>query len=296
MTAITRPEDVGIRPSFWKRLGEFITGKSAESFIRPTGVAVKGLVIYVADPGAQALWILDAEAGRARIVRAADGQPLVSPVGVAIGPNNRVYLVDSYLAKVFVFDNDGELRATIASPDLRSPAGVAYDANRDRLYVADSAAQGVLVFDGDGKPAGRIGQRGTGQGDFNFPTHVAVDRQGTLYVTDALNFRLQIFNADQSFAAQFGRHGDSSGEFAMPKGVAVDSEGHIYVAETLFDAIQIFDRGGRYLLTFGERGVKPGQFWLQGGIFIDSHDGIYVADAYNRRLQVFQYLRSEADE
>jgi DNA-binding beta-propeller fold protein YncE len=294
--AVARPRDLGIQPTFWQRVGKFIIGKGEESFVRPTGVAAQGPVVYVADPGAQALWVLDTEAGRLRTIRDADGQRLVSPVAVATGRNNHVFVADSFLAKVFRYDTEGNLTVTIASPNLRSPAGVAYDSDRDRLYVADSAAHRVWVFEGSGAPAGEIGRRGIGDGEFNFPTHVTVDRAGTLCVTDALNFRLQMFNSDHSFAGQFGQHGDSSGEFAMPKGVAVDSDGHVYVAEALFDAVQVFDRQGRYLLSFGERGLGPGQFWLPNGLFIDARDRVYVADAYNQRIQIFEYLSGGGDE
>ena len=292
---VASPQDLGIQPSFWRRVGRFITGKGEERFIRPTGVAVNGPITYVADPGGQALWILDARVGTAQTIHEVDGQHLVSPVAVAIGRKDSVYLADSSVARVFVLDSSGRSVGSIASPDLRSPAGLAYNGDRDRLYVADSAAHGVWVFTGDGRPLQEIGRRGIGEGEFNFPTHVAVDRHGTLYVTDALNFRLQMFNSNESFAGLFGEHGDSSGQFAMPKGVAIDSAGHIYVAEALFDAVQIFDSEGRYLLTFGERGVQPGQFWLPGGLFIDSRDRIYVADAYNRRIQIFEYLGGPGD-
>ena len=293
---VAHPADLGIQPSFWQRIMEFLAGREEEWFIRPTGVAATGRTLYVADPGSQALWILNPEAGQFRRIREAGGQQLVSPVAVAMGRGERIYLADSFLAKIFVYRGDGTLAGTIADPDLKRPAGVAYDPVRDRLYVADSAAHRVWIFTGDGRPAGTIGQRGAGDGEFNFPSHVAVDKNGTLYVTDSLGFRIQFFSPDGRFAGQFGRHGDNSGDFASPKGVALDSEGHIYVAEALFDAVQIFDQRGRFLLAFGERGLGPGQFWLPGGLYIDGRDQIYVADAYNQRIQIFQYLAGGGDE
>jgi DNA-binding beta-propeller fold protein YncE len=288
--AVARPADLGIEPSFWKRLAQIVVGEEEEWFVRPTGVAADGQAIYVADPGAQALWMLDLQGGRFRRIHEVGGQHLVSPVAVAVGPSNRIYLADSYLAKVFIFGPDGELTGIIAYPNLRRPAGLAYDAAADRLYVADSAAHRIWVLAGDGWPVGTIGQRGNGDGDFNFPTHVAVDREGTVYVTDALGFRIQMFSRDGRFLDAFGRHGDGSGDFAAPKGVGVDNEGHVYVVDALFDTVQIFDRSGQFLLSFGERGVGLGQFWLPGGLYIDREDRIYVADSYNQRVQIFEYL------
>ena len=293
---MSRPADLGVERSFWRRVADFFAGADEEWLVRPTGVAADDDRVYVADPGGPALWILDPAAGRARRVREATGGALASPVAVAIGPRGLVFVADSERAEVLVYDAEGAPSGTIAHAGLRRPAGLAYDAVRDRLYVADSAAHRIAVFASDGRPLGTLGRRGTGPGEFNFPTHLALDRAGRLLVTDSLNFRLQVLDAEGGFQGSFGLHGDSSGEFASPKGVALDSAGHVYVVEALFDAVQIFDRSGRYLLGFGERGVAPGHFWLPGGISIDGRDRIYVADSYNRRIQVFEYLRGEGDE
>ncbi len=296
LRSVARPFDLGVGPSFWQRLGDVVLGRHEEWLIRPTAVIAKGPMVYVADPGAQALWVLDTRRGEFRKIQKAKAELLISPVAIAVGQDGRIYVADSFLAKIFVYGADLTLVATIADGRLRRPAGLALDGASNRLYVADSAAHRIWVYAGDGAPAGVIGQRGAGAGEFNFPTHVTVDRAGTVYVTDSLGFRVQVFDRDGRFAGQFGRHGDSSGDFASPKGVALDSEGHVYVVDALFDAVQIFDRQGRFLLSFGERGVRPGQFWLPAGVFIDSDDRIYVADAYNQRIQVFQYLAGGGDE
>ncbi|MDH3673057.1 MAG: SMP-30/gluconolactonase/LRE family protein [Gammaproteobacteria bacterium] len=295
--AVTRPADLDIKRSFWKRVLQAIRGKEDVRFVRPGAVAAHGDVIYVADPGAQTLWILNPKAHWFKRIReVGDDEPLISPVAVALGPNGRVYLADSYLTKVFVFSADGKLQRTIADAKLQRPVGLAYDAATDGLYVADSAAHRIWVFSNEGKSLRTIGEHGTARGQFNFPTHVALDREGTLHVTDALGFRIQRFARDGRFVDAFGHHGNASGDFAAPKGVAVDSEGHIYVVDALFDTVQIFDRAGRYLLNFGERGVNLGQFWLPAGLFIDAADRVYVADAYNQRIQIFQYLRGGGDD
>ncbi len=293
---VARPADLGITPSIWERVSQIVVGREEEWLIRPTAVVAVGQLMYIADAGAQALWVLDAAAGRFRKIQKAKDEPLVSPVALAVGTEGRVYLADSFLAKVFVYDSELRLVATIADPNWRRPAGLAFDKARERLYVADSAAHRVWVHARDGRPMGGIGQRGAGDGEFNFPTHVAVGPGNMVYVTDSLGFRIQAFDPDGRFVSKLGQHGDSSGDFAMPKGVALDSEGHVYVVDALFDAVQIFDRRGRFLLAFGERGLHPGQFWLPAGAFIDPADRIYVADAYNQRIQIFEYLAGGSDD
>ena len=290
-----RPEDLGMKPSFWRRVGELLVGRADQQFVRPTGVAATADAIYVADPGAQALWVVDLQGGRFRRIDRGGGQRLVSPVAVAVGPGGRLYVADSSLGKIFVYGRDGAPAGAVTHPEFKRPAGIAYDEVRDRFYVPDSGAHRVWRLAGDGRLDGAIGRRGSGPGEFNFPTHVALDRDGRLYVTDALGYRVQRFSSDGAYEGHFGRHGDTAGDLASPKGIGVDREGHVYVVDALFDAVQIFDREGQLLLAFGERGVRRGQFWLPGGLYIDPHDRIYVADAYNRRIQVFEYLGDPRD-
>lgn len=291
---ISRPEDLGWHASWAARLAGWLAGSAQQDrLVRPTGVAAADGMLWVADPGAPALWIYDRAARRMRCAQRAGSARLMSPVAVAAGPARSVFLADSSLGAVLRYDAAGRLLATITAPQMRRPAGAAYDFARDRLYVADSQAHRIWLFTADGRFVGQIGRRGREPGEFNFPTHLAVDAAGRLYVTDALGFRVQWFEPDGVFGGQFGRQGDASGDFASPKGVAVDGHGHLYVVDALFDAVQLFDRTGRLLLSVGQRGSGPGEFWLPNGICIEAGSRIYVADAYNHRLQVLDYLDAD---
>ena len=283
--------DAGIAKSFIKRMIEAVIGKSEARLVRPTGVAEHEGVIYIADPGAQAVWIFDSARQRFTKVTRMGNVTLVSPVAVAAGPEGRVYVADSGLKKVFLLDPErGTLRA-IVEQGLKRPAAVVMDPATGRVYVADSADHRILVYEPDGAQVRSWGKRGSGNGEFNYPTHLAWDRAGALLVTDALNFRIQAFDRDGRFLWKIGRHGDGSGDLAAPKGVATDSQGHLYIVDALFDAVQIFEqRNSTLLLSFGERGVGHGKFWLPAGIYISKTDRIFVADAYNRRIQVFDFL------
>jgi sugar lactone lactonase YvrE len=134
-----------------------------------------------------------------------------------------------------------------------------------------------------------IGQSGSGDGQFNFPTELKLQGQ-ELAVVDAMNFRVQLLQPDGSFQASLGQNGDSTGTTFRPKGIAVDSEGHYYVVDGLWGIVQVFDRGGRLLYYFGSRGAAPGNFQLPAGVFIDPDNRIYVVDSFNRRIQVFRYF------
>ena len=290
LRSVSGSQDWGIEKSLFRRLIDTLLGSGNEHFVRPAGVAEFQRVLYVADPGAQALWILDAERNQIQKVQRIGEEVLLSPVAVAVQADGSVYLADSGLQTVFLLDRNGKLVKIAARKGLQRPAGLAYDAARQRLYVADSAGQKIAVFAPDATLIGNWGHAGNGDGEFNYPTHLALDPAGTLLVTDALNFRVQAFDPDGHFLWKFGHLGDGSGDVNTPKGVACDRDGHVFLVNALFDAVQIFDRDGSFLLGFGEPGANPGQFWLPGGLFINPQNEIFVADAYNRRIQVLMEI------
>jgi DNA-binding beta-propeller fold protein YncE len=209
----------------------------------------------------------------------------MSPVAVA-RHGSTFFVADSALGKVMAFNEKGKLQFEITR-ELERPSGLALLG--DRLWVTDSQRHQVVLYDLGGKFISKFGRRGSGPGEFNFPTHVNVDAAGRIYVTDSLNNRIQVFDANGQFQRAFGSAGDGPGHFSRPKGVAVDRSGHVYVVDAVFDNVQVFDEQGRLLLNWGEAGPAPGEFWLPNAIVISRNNEIYVADSYNHRIQVFRY-------
>jgi DNA-binding beta-propeller fold protein YncE len=260
----------------------------------PYGIFVdeKGL-LYISDPGAYRITIIDPKDGSVRNITAAGGEDFLSPIGVVVF-RDRIFVSDSRLRKVFILDSSGKLTGTFEG-NFGRPTALALDAGRGVVYVTDTLAHRVYQYTPEGKRLGSIGKNGSEKGEFNFPTHLWVDRIGRLFVTDSLNFRVQIFSPDGSWEGMFGMLGDAYGDLEKPKGVATDSEGNIYVVDSIKDMIKIFDRQGALLLFFGSQGRAYGEFWLPSGIFIDNNDYIYITDTYNGRVQVFKYLGKRKD-
>ena len=287
--SIQSPNDAGVRRIGENRMARWLfgTGKDEAQLVRPFGVALdEAGNLCIADPGAGRVCFLDRTRKTWQSWNKIGSLDLISPVAVA-KQTNTFYVADSTLRKVLAFDGKGKLLFELAQP-MERPSGLAMTG--DRLFVADSAAHRILVFEPGGTFLSAFGQRGTGPGEFNYPTHLATDAKGRLFVTDSMNFRIQIFDADGHYEKEIGRLGDSSGCLSRPKGVAVDNQGNIYVVDALFENVQIFNQAGGFLLTVGENGGGPGEFWLPTGIAVSREGQIYVADSYNRRIQVFQSL------
>jgi DNA-binding beta-propeller fold protein YncE len=275
-----------------------IQSKVGFQLIRPYGVAVDSHGnIYTADQGVGAIFIFDGDSGKVQLIKNGVDAHFARVNGLAMDDDDRLFVTDSQLHHVLVFNRKHEQEAVFGAADLVSPCGIAIDTENRFVYVVDTQLDQVLVFDADNyKLLRRIGTSGknhtlTSPGNFSLPTCVAVDKDGNVYVTDTLNDRVQIFDADGNFISQFGQDGDGPGRFARPKGIAIDCDGHIWVADEVQSRVQVFDKEGRLLIYFGEEGWYPGQFRALYDVAFDKKDNAMItSEQWPGRLQVFHYV------
>ena len=287
--SISTPADAGIKGSGFRRFANWITGgqEGNESLAPPFGLALdEEDNLCVTDTQANAVCFFDKAAKHAYRWDQIGSIRFASPVAVA-KKGKTLFVADSGLSSIIAFDLQGKLLFCITE-NLTRPSGLAISG--ERLLVADVGGHCIALFDLRGKFLGRFGTRGTGPGQFNFPTHVTADSHGNIYVTDSVNNRVQVFDAKGNFERQIGGPGDGPGMFSRPKGVAIDASGRAYVVDAVFQNFQIFDSASRLLLDIGRPGSGPGEFWLPNGVVLGRDNKIYVSDSYNSRVQVFKYV------
>lgn len=279
--------DLGVRRSAAGRFLDVLSGENTHerTFVNPVSVAVTtNGDMYIADIGLPAVLHYDAKRRNLDVWKKAGDSKFIFPVSVAASGSG-VFVGDTGLGRVFAMDRRGRVIFSITNR-IERPAAVAV--SDELLLVADSQRHSILGFTMAGEFAWEFGQRGTADGQFNFPTHVACGPEGKLYVSDSMNFRVQVFDREHRFLSACGSVGDSSGQLSRPKGVAADRDGNVFIVDAQFDNVQIFDAAGRFLLHWGGNGSGPGEFWMPSGIIIAPDGFIYIADTYNRRIQVFK--------
>ena len=284
--------------SWSEGIGELFFGKKDIGvLVGPYAVVIdKDERMFVADSTSGVIHMFDLGKRKYRQFSALyEDESLQMPVSLTL-VGNELYVVDSLRHEVCVFNKSGDFKYCFGSDELKRPSGLAYSTATDRLYISDTANHVIKVFARTGVLVSKLGNRGSGVREFNFPTHLWIDDSERLYVSDTLNYRVQVFSTDGRFIMEFGRHGDRPGNFAHPSGLATDSRGNIYVADRQYENLQIFDSKGSILMALGNEGSAPGEFWLPGGIYIDENDRIYVADSFNNRIQVFEFLSRQNDE
>jgi DNA-binding beta-propeller fold protein YncE len=219
---------------------------------------------------------------------------LSSLVGICAGANSDILFTDSKAQKIYRISTEKKKPEIVNDTlVLEQPTGIAYLSAKKEIWVVESKAHRIAVLNENGERIKTIGHRGNAEGEFNYPTHIWIDKKGYIYINDAMNFRVQVLNAEGDVISVFGQAGDASGYLSRPKGIATDSFGNIYVVDALFHAVQVFDLKGNFLYTFGNQGHGIGEFWMPSGIYIDSLNTIYVADTYNSRIQVFKLIYTE---
>jgi M6 family metalloprotease-like protein len=226
------------------------------------------------------------------------------------------------------------------SIDFNLPQGVAIDLSGN-VYVADSNNHQLKRFNSNGAFTGTIGSTfcvastgfncedpdgpgplELGDGQFLFPSGVAIDSSNNFYVVDNNNHRVQKFSSGAEFLLKFGANGGNGtsgsgdGEFWFPFGVAVDSSDNVYVADYTNNRIQKFDSAGTFqgwmgrctsgdncdvgnsrsngfsctaatCLGLGGNSAGNGQFFGPRDVAVDNLDNIYVVESNGNHVQKF---------
>ena len=137
------------------------------------------------------------------------------------------------------------------------------------------------------KPVLCFGEKGTGDGMFDYPRGVAVTDKDEIVVGDQCNNRVQLFNSNGTFLRSFGHRGKNSGEFNRPDGIAIDKDRNIFVADSGNHRVQIFSREGRHLGSFGSIVSLDSKLLEPSGLSLDSTGNVIVADRGNKLIKIF---------
>jgi len=212
---------------------------------------------------------------------------MVTPYGIEADAAGRLYVVDTYLKIVHVFDTNSNQYRTFPTDGVAvtMPIDVAVDKNGGCLYLTDSQAGVVVIFDDFGKkPVGVIGK-----GVLKRPTGIAVNpKTDELLVVDtALAQILRYDLKNHRLKGKFGGRGKTQGRFHYPTNIWAAANGTILIADSLNFRIQVFAPDGQFLHSFGGPGDIPGYFTRPRGVAADSDGNIYVVDALFDNVQVF---------
>ena len=156
--------------------------------------------IYVADAASTPQRIVKFDEEGANVSTFGDTANLNFPNGIALQQDGSILVSDSGNSRVIVFEPNGTVRGSLARGSMDAalgmPRGIAVN-QKGTVYVVDTVNQVVRVFASDpsGIPtfATSFGDVGEFDGQFNYPTGIALDSSGRVFVVDRDNGRVQVW-------------------------------------------------------------------------------------------------------
>ena len=223
-----------------------------------------------------------------RMIRSWGKGLFIRPHAVRIDPEGNIWTVDNDTHQVLKMDSSGRVRMVVGrreegaetEENFNRPTDVAFAPNGD-FYVSDGYVNSRVVrFSKEGRYITAWGKKGDGEGEFNIPHAIAVDRNGRVYVGDRENYRVQIFDPDGNFLTQW-RH------VGAPWGLELRPDDTLFIADGYNDRILKVTLEGKVLGAFGTNGRMPGELNFAHHLAIDPSGNIFVSEIKNHRAQKF---------
>lgn len=227
---------VSVRDPDGARLFSFGSyGRGVGQLREPSGIALDGQFLYVADTGNDRIVQWQLKAGRPEFVShigssgMRPGQ-LRAPVGLD-AEDGRVLVADTGNSRLQLFGADGALQMVIGSygsgpGQMIRPLDACF--HNSGFAASDSGNHRLQIFDGAGSYLRSVGEWGPFPGFFSGPAGLA-SFQGLLYAVDSENHRVQAFGPDYKQAYEWGVHairpGEGGGLLHYPKGLAIHPDG-----------------------------------------------------------------------
>ncbi len=224
----------------------------------PLGVAVDSMgYILVGNDGRDNIEVFDSTNGN---LVALFGEGLLQmPNAITIGPQGNIYVTDSRINSVLVFDTDYNYLRSIGTPgvgdgELNFPVDTEIIARNDG---------GTTVYD--------------------------------VFVADQSNHRIQIFDTEGNFLETITSPADSCGyfgacdkpEFIRLQGLSSDSLGRLHVLDAFAAGVFIFNSSTiEHLGTYGEYGEGPGTLKLPGDVLTSGTDQSIITSGHGSGIEV----------
>ena len=167
---------------------------------------------------------------------------LATPLGMDVGPDGLLYIVDTKPSVVVVDPKTG---------------------NVVRTWGRAGAGPGEFDFArNDDNP---------GNGD------ISVAPDGTVYVADGTNHRVQAFKADGTYLSQFGSFGAGPGQFGNLAEIEVGPDGSVYVMDDLDEPLSKFTPDGKFVWRMARSASEPDGTVIPHGLAVRPDGSILLS-------------------
>lgn len=149
-----------------------------------------------------------------------------SPMAISFDGSGNVYVVSQSANAINKLDSAGRYLAQFRLGYTLGAAAFLGVTSDGTMFVADPATYAIRKYGSSGTLLTQWGSSGTGNGQFQEVTGMAVDSTGQVYVADAVSERIQTFTSGGAFVRSLSSVGTSGAR--SPLGLMVDARDHLW--------------------------------------------------------------------
>ena len=203
-----------------------ITGGTGDGqFKSPSGIAVQGDVVYVADQGnhrVQKLTTSGKFLSKFGSCGSEEGQ-LNGPCGLCVDDSGRIFVSEVKNNRVSVFEPDGTFAFQMSHSNLRNPKGIAFDVTAN-LHVADWYSSGKIhIFSSKGEYISQYDSH------LSHPSCIVINEEGCKFIGSGYNYdKFEYAILGPAPENKLGVQREQS-DLCSCSGITLDSHGVVYL-------------------------------------------------------------------
>ena len=204
------------------------------------------------------------------------------PRGVSIETESRdIYVADMYNCRIQIFSETGNYLNQFGHQHLYKPWGILV--YLDSIYITDIGHHAIFLYKlPDIIRLKQVGNVGSGNEEFNYPSQLAISPNQHLYVPDQCNDRIQILSTDLDFRGSIQHQ-----TMTRPVDVKFTNNEMFVLSRGDNPCIHVYNLSGeksRSLVTGGGIGMQvSGAFFF----YLDRLNNIVISDNFADNIKIF---------
>jgi uncharacterized protein (TIGR03663 family) len=299
----------------WQPLQPVTLMQSPDGLVNPVGIALSpDGQLYVAEEFGHQLSVFETDGTFVETIgqqgdTEQTGLVFNRPNSVDIADDGTIFVADTWNFRIVILSPDGEIIHTFGQPGtfgydapaepadaFWGPRAVAYDDDSQRIFVSDTGNKRIRVYEWDGETAtwiDDISEGGSGIGQVDEPSGIAVHSDERLFVADTWNRRIAVFGIDGGFFENYRVRGWYQEQGNRPYVALDEDRGIMYVTDPDAGRVLVYTLDGDCVGSFGQKAADSAsptgyEIGVASSVTVDDDGFVYVVDNSTGRVLKFE--------
>lgn len=157
------------------------------------------------------------------------------------------------------------------------------------IYIGDNAEGQIEIFSSNLEPKSNFGSLGSGDGQFQYLTAMAFDKDDNLYTVDHFLKVIQVFSKEGKYLRRFGEFGDKKEQLVAPNDIFFINSDELIVVDFQL-GLKVYSRDGKYLRDFCQNEKIQSIDYKKIRATVDQYGFVYVITTPTNYMNIDLYL------